>query len=303
MKVAPPSTACQLATPSNHNGFKRQVTRTVACGRGSRASSHVNKHDEDREPCKLRSVVADVKPAGRVAADGEQTAVELSERPGLLDRADPHAVEAHGALRHQPPGLAAGLRQPGLGQQRDHPHAAVLAHRGGGNLERDLATVCRLADEHGTDAGVVRSWAADSRHRRDWPLAQLHERVLSRVPDPTLAILGLAYKEDTASTKNSPSLALLEALGPFPIRVYDPAVPARPDYHPWLIGTASALDACAGADALVIMTPWREFRDLRPADVAARLRGRTVIDPYGVLATEACRAAGLHHAVLGRAAA
>jgi len=51
------------------------------------------------------------------------------------------------------------------------------------------------------------------------------------------------------------------------------------------------------------MTPWREFRDLRPADVAARLRGRTVIDPYGVLATEACLAAGLHHAVLGRAVA
>ncbi len=189
--------------------------------------------------------------------------------------------------------------------RRIGPHAYLAPGLGiaGGNLERDLATVCRLADEHGTDAGVVRSWAADSRHRRDWPLAQLHERVLSRVPDPTLAILGLAYKEDTASTKNSPSLALLEALGPFPIRVYDPAVPARPDYHPRLIGTASALDACAGADALVIMTPWREFRDLRPADVAARLRGRTVIDPYGVLATEACRAAGLHHAVLGRAAA
>src|SRR6266498_463451 len=115
--------------------------------------------------------------------------------------------------------------------RRIGPHAYLAPGLGiaGGNLERDLATVCRLADEHGTDAGVVRSWAADSRHRRDWPLAQLHERVLSRVPDPTLAILGLAYKEDTASTKNSPSLALLGALGPFPIRVYDPAVPARPD--------------------------------------------------------------------------
>ena len=123
------------------------------------------------------------------------------------------------------------------------------------------------------------------------------------MPDPTLAILGLAYKEDTASTKNSPSLALLEALGPFPIRVYDPAVPARPEYHPRLVATTSALDACAGADALVIMTPWREFRELRPADVAARLRGRAVIDPYGVLSAEACRAAGLDHAVLGQAAA
>ncbi len=38
----------------------------------------------------------------------------------------------------------------------------------GGNLERDLATVIRLADQHGTDAGVVRAWQANSRRRRDW---------------------------------------------------------------------------------------------------------------------------------------
>lgn len=189
--------------------------------------------------------------------------------------------------------------------RRIGPHAYLAPGLGfaGGNLERDLATVCRLADEHGTDAGVVRAWAANSRHRRDWPLAQLHDRVLSRVPDPTLAVLGLAYKEDTASTKNSPALALLEALRPFPVRVYDPAVPARPEYHPRLVGARSALEACAGADALVIMTPWREFRELRPADVSARLRGRTVIDPYGVLSAEACLAAGLDHASLGRATA
>ena len=182
-----------------------------------------------------------------------------------------------------------------------HAYLAPGLGIAGGNLERDLATVCRLADERGTDAGVVRSWMANSRHRRDWPLVRLHERVLSRVPDPTLAVLGLAYKEDTASTKNSPALALLEALAPFPVRVYDPAVTARPEHHPRLVGAPSALDACAGADALVIMTPWREFRELRPTDIARRLRGRTVIDPYGVLSVDACRGAGLDHVALGRA--
>src|SRR5262249_32825178 len=130
-----------------------------------------------------------------------------------------------------------------------------------------------------------------------------HEEVLSRVLDPTIALLGLAYKEDTASTKNSPALALLEALGPYRVRVYDPAVTARAEYHPRLVGATSALDACTGAGALRIMTPWREFRALRPADVASRLRGRTVIDPYAVLSLEACRAAGLEHTTLGRAAA
>jgi UDPglucose 6-dehydrogenase len=169
----------------------------------------------------------------------------------------------------------------------------------GGNLERDLATVCRLADQHGTDARVVRAWLANSQYRRDWALRQVHARVLRRLPDPTLAVLGLAYKENTASTKNSPSLALLAALAPFRVRVYDPSVAPRPEFHPRLEAAATALDACTGADTAIIMTPWDEFRALRPEAVAARLRGRTIIDPYGVLDPVACRTAGLDQVVLG----
>jgi UDPglucose 6-dehydrogenase len=185
--------------------------------------------------------------------------------------------------------------------RRIGPHAYLTPGLGigGGNLERDLATACRLADAHGTDAGVVRAWIENSRHRRDWVLVHVHGRVVARVAEPTLAVLGLAYKEDTASTRNSPALALLAALHPFPVRVYDPVVPATGDLHPRLVPAASALDACTGADALVIMTPWPEFRGLRPDDVAARLRGPIVIDPHGVLDAGACRRAGLEHVTLG----
>lgn len=180
-----------------------------------------------------------------------------------------------------------------------HAYLAPGLGIAGGNLERDLATVCRLADTHGTDAGVVRAWIANSRHRRDWALTQVHERVLGRTPDPTLAVLGLAYKQDTASTKNSPSLGLLAALAPFAVRVYDPVVPPRSEFHPRLVKAASPLEACAGADALLIMTPWSEFHELRAEAIASRLRGRTVIDPYAVLDAQACRAAGLDYCTLG----
>ena len=169
----------------------------------------------------------------------------------------------------------------------------------GGNLERDLATVCRLAEQHGTEAAVVRAWLADSEYRRDWALRQIHARVLTRVADPTLAVLGLAYKENTASTKNSASLALLAALAPFRVRVYDPSVAPRPEFHPQLAAAATPLEACAGGDALIVMTPWDEFRALRADAIAARLRGRTVIDPYRVLDAAACLAAGLDLVVLG----
>ena len=172
----------------------------------------------------------------------------------------------------------------------------------GGNLERDLATVCNFADEYGTDAGVVRAWIANSQYRRDWALRTLHREVLSKTTDPVIAVLGLAYKQDTHSVKNSPSIALLSSLMPFRVRLFDPVVPATAAPNPHSSGAASELEACDGADVLVIMTPWGQFRSLDPAAIASRLRGKIVLDPYAVLDRVACRTAGLEYHTLGVAA-
>ena len=112
----------------------------------------------------------------------------------------------------------------------------------GGNLERDLATVCRLAGEHGTDAGVVQSWIQNSRYRKDWTLGVLHSSVLGRGTSIRLGILGLAYKEDTHSTKNSPSLALIAHLKDWPIQVYDPVVSSSVLDHPTVVPSESPVN-------------------------------------------------------------
>ncbi len=180
-----------------------------------------------------------------------------------------------------------------------HAYLAPGLGIAGGNLERDLAAVCKLADAHGTDAGVVRAWIANSRHRRDWVLQTLHGAVLSQLEDPVIAVLGLAYKQNTHSIRNSPSLALLAHLTPFRVRVFDPVVPATAIPNPRRHAASSELDACEGADALAIMTPWPQFGTLDPAQVARRLRGKVVLDPYAVLEAAACRAAGLEYHTLG----
>jgi UDPglucose 6-dehydrogenase len=169
----------------------------------------------------------------------------------------------------------------------------------GGNLERDLATMCRLADAYGTDAGVVRAWMTNSSHRRDWALRTLHGEVLAENPKAVIGVLGLAYKENTHSTKNSPSLALIAQLKPWRLRVHDPVVPASAVAHPDATGCASALETAQGADALVIMTPWPAFRDLKADQLARSMAGRAVIDPYHVLDGKAVVAAGLDYFTLG----
>ncbi len=170
----------------------------------------------------------------------------------------------------------------------------------GGNLERDLATVCRFADTLETDAGVVRAWIANSKHRRDWAVRTLQREVLAKVEDPVIAVLGLAYKEDTHSTKNSPSLALLSQLHKVRVRLYDPVVAAAEAKHPKSHGAKSQLEACEGADALIVMTPWKQFSGLTGAQIAGRMRGKLVMDPFQVLNEGSIRSAGLKYSTLGR---
>ncbi|MEX0814230.1 MAG: nucleotide sugar dehydrogenase [Dongiaceae bacterium] len=185
--------------------------------------------------------------------------------------------------------------------RRIGPHAYLSPGLGlaGGNLERDLATVLRLAIETGSEASVVRAFLENSRHRRDWALRVLHRELLDRRPDAVLGVLGLAYKENTDSTRNSPALALLDHLHPWQVRLFDPVVPATAARHPRAVAADDALDAAGGADALVVMTPWPEFRRLDPAALAGVLRGRLLVDPYRALDADAVAAAGLDHVTLG----
>lgn len=169
----------------------------------------------------------------------------------------------------------------------------------GGNLERDLATVLRLSEATGAECGLVQAFVRGSRHRRHWVLRTLHAEVLAHKPDAVIAVLGLAYKENTHSTKNSPSLALIAHLAPWRLRVFDPVVPATAVSHPNCTGCASALDAATSADVIAIMTPWPAFRELSAAELAARLAGKAVVDPYRVLDGAAVARAGLDYFTLG----
>lgn len=187
--------------------------------------------------------------------------------------------------------------------RRIGPHAYLAPGLGiaGGNLERDLATVIALSERSGTDAGVVRAWVENSRYRRDWAARQIHAALLDARPDATVAVWGLAYKENTHSIKNSPSLATIAQMGKARLRLHDPVVPPTAAKRPDAEGAAEPLAATTGADALMILTPWPQFRAIAPEQIAKSLRGRIVIDPYGVLDARAATKAGLEHHTLGRA--
>jgi UDPglucose 6-dehydrogenase len=186
--------------------------------------------------------------------------------------------------------------------KRIGPHAYLKPGLGiaGGNLERDLVTVQTLARRYGTEAGIISAWQHNSVHAKAWALRTLRREVLATVPGARVALWGLAYKQDTHSIKNSAAIELIEALPACNLQGYDPQAHVKPDAYRNLQVHPSALSALPGADALVIMTPWKEFSAITAATIRSSLAGSVVIDPYGALNPDACAAAGLRYFQIGR---
>lgn len=181
-------------------------------------------------------------------------------------------------------------------------HAYLTAGLGiaGGNLERDLVSVERMAAANKVDAGLIGSWRAINERRRDWVVTTIRAALLDRKPDAALAIWGLAYKENTDSVKNSPSLATIAELAGVQLRLHDPVVPASVVSQARAARADTPMEAARGADALLILTPWPQYRAISPVEIAQALAGRIVLDPYNVLDAEAVERAGLIHYTLGR---
>jgi UDPglucose 6-dehydrogenase len=172
---------------------------------------------------------------------------------------------------------------------------------GGGNLTRDLATISGLAAEYGADAQLVGTWNSHSGYRRDWVLRVLHDRVLGAVADPVIAVWGLAYKENTQSLKNSPGVHLLSGLttAGIEVRSHDPGADLTNEERARFGVVPRAMDACDGADALAVMTPWAQFSEIDLEQTRRRMKGRVLIDPFGGLDPARASAAGFEYFRLG----
>ena len=144
---------------------------------------------------------------------------------------------------------------------------------------------------------MVASWVENSRHRRLWALNTLEALVLNRLAKPKIAVLGLTYKENTHSLKNSPAIALLEQLRGHAITAYDPV--AAEDAVDFIDRAESATAAMQGADVVLVMTPWPEFSSISIAELSSSMAGRVVIDQYRMLDGKELVQGGFTYATLG----
>lgn len=168
----------------------------------------------------------------------------------------------------------------------------------GGNLERDLVAVRQMANRGGIDDSFPIAAQTNSHFSADWALRQIQKRGLDQA-GKKIAILGLAYKIDTHSIKNSPALRLIKKLNNPDKTGWDPQVTV--DIQ-WGLKNYeyknTAEETLTDADAVVVMTPWKEFVRLGEKDLQ-RMRGKCVIDPMGVWEKFHLEAKGFDYARMG----
>ena len=171
----------------------------------------------------------------------------------------------------------------------------------GGNIERDLRTVQSLGIKHGADTAVVESYMSHSSYRKTW-LVEQFESYAGDLNSPKIGVLGLSYKENTHSIKNSPSVAFLEnilrqGVQGSDIQVYDPVVKPLPELLD-VVFCEDAYQASTNVDVLFINTAWDEFRSLDLGVLVKTIRSRVVIDPFNLFDKKLPK--HINHVIVGR---
>lgn len=157
---------------------------------------------------------------------------------------------------------------------------------GGSCLPKDLQALETFARAQGIAPRLLEAVMAVNR-QRPLQLVKLLEGALSSLEGAVVAVLGLAFKPGTDDVRESPALAVIEALirAGASVNAYDPV--AGPQARPHLDGRVrvcqTADEALAEADAAVLVTAWPEFAALDWPAMCRRMRQPIVVDGRSAL--------------------
>ena len=174
---------------------------------------------------------------------------------------------------------------------------------GGSCFPKDTLALLQTADEAGIDQRIVRTTVKVNEDRKSQMVDRVVAAMGGSLEGRRVGVLGLAFKPNTDDMREAPSIPLVHGLVKFgaQVRAFDPV--AREQAEKVLEGIEFADDAYAaaeGADVLVIVTEWDEFRALDLDRIAASLKGKVLVDLRNVYDPEEAQEAGLVYYGVGR---
>jgi UDPglucose 6-dehydrogenase len=176
---------------------------------------------------------------------------------------------------------------------------------GGGCLPKDIRAFGARAEElgRGESLAFLKEIDAINLRRRQRVVDLVVEMLDGQAFDKKVAVLGLAFKPDSDDIRDSPALDItvqLHGLGAI-VSATDPeAIQNAQAKHPQLHFVADATEAVRDADIVLLLTEWREYRDLVPEDLADLVADKKIVDGRNVLDSRAWREAGWDYKAMGR---
>jgi UDPglucose 6-dehydrogenase len=176
---------------------------------------------------------------------------------------------------------------------------------GGGCLPKDIRAFMARAGELGVDEALMflRNIDDINIRRRQHTVDLTIEALNGSARGRRVAAWGAAFKPDSDDVRDSPALHVAAALreAGADVVVHDPrAMDNARRLFPDLSYAASALDAARDADVVLLLTEWRDYNELDPAEVAAVTRQASLIDARNALDVDRWRSAGWTYRALGR---
>ncbi len=169
---------------------------------------------------------------------------------------------------------------------------------GGSCFPKDVKALIHTLKEHDCQASILESVESINAYQKRLAITKL-KKFIPILNGKTVALWGLAFKPETDDIREAPSLVLIERLkreGAF-IRAYDStAKEAVEKLHPDITYTETPLEATETADALIIATEWKEFQQINPELIKAKI----IIDGRNVFDATKMRELGFTYTSIGR---
>ncbi len=176
---------------------------------------------------------------------------------------------------------------------------------GGGCLPKDIRAFMARADELGVTQALSFLTEVDAINlRRRERMVDLATEVCGgSVAGKRIAVLGLAFKPDSDDVRDSPALDVasrLAELGAIVMATDPEAIETSRRLRPELTYVASPEEAAVDADAVLLLTEWKQYRALDPEEFGSLVSGRAIVDGRNCLQPAEWREAGWTYRALGR---
>ena len=213
----------------------------------------------------------------------------INEMANLCDRvgADVHMVAKGMGLDHR------------IGSKFLHPGPGY----GGSCFPKDTRALLTIAEKHNADVGVVRAAVAANEQQKHNAV----EKIRSGMGDlkaKTFAILGLSFKPNTNDMREAPSIFIIEHLlkAKAKVKAFDPIAmeDAKAVFGSAIHYAKTPYDCLKGADAVVIVTEWNEFRNLELMKIKALLKTPYFFDLRNIYEPAKMKKLGFKYFCVGR---